>query len=94
MSNLFRRLMDAVFDEISYVFNLGVRLKYVVALLLLCIAGAVGLTYNRMLNNVGGKSDYDEAMRYIQLKDLIEDHYIDPVDRSTMTNSASAAIVR
>ena len=93
MSNLFRRLLDAVFDAISYVFNLGVRLKYVVALLLLCIVGAVGLTYNRMLNNVGGKSDYDEAMRYIQLKDLIEDHYIDPVDRSTMTNSASAAIV-
>ena len=85
MGNLFRRLLDAIFDAISFVFNLGIRLKYVVALLILFVGGAVGLTYAKMLGNVGGKSDYDEAMRYIQLKDLIQDHFIDPVDRKTMT---------
>ena len=93
MGNLFRRLLDAIFDAISFVFNLGIRLKYVVALMILFVGGAIGLTYAKMLNNVGGKSDYDEAMRYIQLKDLIENHFIDPVDRKTMTDSASAAIV-
>ncbi len=93
MRNLIGRLLDAIFDFISSIFNLGIRLKYVIALLILFVGGAAGLTYVKMLNNVGGKSDYEEAMRYIQLKDLIEDHFIDPVDRKTMTDSASAAIV-
>ncbi len=93
MANLFRRLLDTIFDVVSSIFNVGIRLKYVLALLIIFVGGAVGLTYTRMLNSVGGKNDYDEAMRYIQLKNLIEERFIDPVDRDTMTDSASAAIV-
>ncbi len=93
MRNLLQRLLDNILDGISAFFNLGVRLKYVVALLILFTGGAVALTYNRMLNNVGGRSDYEEAMRYIAMKDLIEEHFIDPVDRDQMTDSASASIV-
>ena len=92
MRNLLQRLLDNILDGISAFFNLGVRLKYVVALLILFTGGAVALTYNRMLNNVGGRSDYEEAMRYIAMKDLIEEHFIDPVDRDQMTDSASASI--
>ena len=93
MRNLFRRFFDAILDAIASLFNVGIRLKYVLALLILFVGGSVALTYTRMLNNVGGKADYEEAMRYIHLKDLIEDRFIDPVDRDTMTDSASAAIV-
>ena len=90
LRNLFQRLLDTIIDFISSIFNMGVRLKYVLALIILFTGGAVALTYNRMLNNVGGRSDYEEAMRYIALKDLIEEHFIDPVDRDEMTDSASA----
>ena len=93
MRNLLQRLLDNILDFISAIFNVGIRLKYVLALLILFTGGAVALTYNQMLNNVGGRTDYEEAMRYIALKDLIEEHFIDPVDRSTMTDSASASIV-
>ena len=68
MRNLLQRLLDTILDFIAAFFNLGVRLKYVIALLILFTGGAVALTYNRMLNNVGGRSDYDEAMRYIALR--------------------------
>ena len=93
MRNLFRRLFDFIYDVFSAVFNVGIRLKYVLALLILIAGGAIGITYTKMLNNVGGKEDYEEAMRYIRLKDLIEENFIDNVDRDTMTDSASAAIV-
>ena len=93
MRILLQRLLDNILDFISAIFNVGIRLKYVLALLILFTGGAVALTYNQMLNNVGGRTDYEEAMRYIALKDLIEEHFIDPVDRSTMTDSASASIV-
>ena len=93
MRNLFRRLFDFIYDVISAIFNVGIRLKYVLALLILVAGGAIGITYTKKLNNVGGKEDYEEAMRYIRLKDLIEENFIDNVDRDTMTDSASAAIV-
>ncbi len=93
MRNLFRRLFDFIYDVIAAIFNVGIRLKYVLALLILVAGGAIGITYTKMLNNVGGREDYEEAMRYIRLKDLIEENFIDNVDRDTMTDSASAAIV-
>ena len=46
-----------------------------------------------MLKQVGGKDDYDEAMRYIEIKDLLDERFIDPVDRKTMGDTAAAAMV-
>ena len=93
LGNLFHRILDSIFDAFSAIFNVGVRLKYVLALLLLFAGGTAAFTYTKMMNSVGGKTDYEEAQRYIQLKDLIEERFISPVDRSGMTDSASASIV-
>ena len=93
MSRFLQRILYSIGDAISTVFNLGIRLKYVVLLLILFCGGAVAYTYNLMLNNVGGKDSYDEAMEYMELKNLVTDKYIDDVDRSFMKHSASAAIV-
>jgi len=90
---LFRRLFYFIEDAVSAIFNVGIRLKYVFLLLVLFTGGAVAFTYNKMLNNVGGKESYDEAMAYVELKNLITDHYIDEVDRSVMKDSAGAAMV-
>lgn len=46
-----------------------------------------------MINAVGGKADYDEAMRYIEIKDLVDEYFIDPADRTAMGNSAAAAMI-
>ena len=93
MSRLFRRIFGGIGNLIYNVFNMGIRVKYVLALLILFTGGGVILTYTKMLNSVGGKTDYDEAQRYIELKNIIEEKFIDPVDRQTMADSASAAIV-
>ena len=46
-------------------------MKFVLIAFILFIGGAVAYTYYTMLDNVGGKEDYNEALRYIEIKDVI-----------------------
>lgn len=93
MNNLGTRILLGIARLISAFFNLRIKLKYVLIAIIIIVAGSVGYTYKTMLNNVGGKADYDEAMRYIEIKDVLEDKYINDVDRSTLGDSAAAAMV-
>jgi carboxyl-terminal processing protease len=46
-----------------------------------------------MLENVGGKDEYSEAMRYIEIKDVVDAQYIDEVNRENMGSNAAAAMI-
>lgn len=78
---------------LSLIFNAGVPLKYVLLLLAILGTGVYFMTYHSMISRVGGKEDYDEAMRYIEIKDTLESEFIDPVDRKALGNAAAAAMV-
>ena len=93
MNRLFARLFGAIGNVISAFFDIGIRLKYVVILLLLVGGGTYAITYYTVLDKVGGKEDFDEAMRYIEIKDKIDEYFIDPVDRRAMGDRAAAAMV-
>ncbi len=90
---LFSRLLNTVLRVIRAFFNIPVRLKFVLLALVLVCAGTWWQTHRSMLNAVGGKSDYDEAMRYIEIKDVVDREYIDAVDRSSLGDSAAAAMI-
>lgn len=93
MSKLFKRMLSSLGRALSRLFNIGIPLKVMLILLILVGGLAVGLTYSKMMKKVGGKEDFDEAMRYIEIKDAISDHYIDETDRAKMGQSAAAAMV-
>ncbi len=76
--SIWQRLLAAIGRVLSAFFNIRIKLKYVLVLVILLVAGCIGVTYNRMINAVGGKADYDEAMRYIEIKDLVDEYFIDP----------------
>ena len=78
---------------IAYIFNIKIPLKIVVALLIILIGGTYFITSNKLINAVGGESEYDEAMRYIEIKNIVDEKFIDTVDRKAMGDSASAAMV-
>ena len=94
MNNFFRRLMANLANFFSGFFNIGLRLKFVIPFCLILGFGIYGFTYKSMINKVGGKADFDEAMRYIEIKDIVEDNYIDHVDRKSMGNDAASAMVK
>ncbi len=93
MGKFFRRLMYNFGRVIAYIFNIKIPLKIVVALLIILIGGTYFITSNKLINAVGGESEYDEAMRYIEIKNIVDEKFIDTVDRKAMGDSASAAMV-
>ena len=88
-----RRILNGILRFIAAVLNIPIRLKFVILALLLVAGGVYWQTHRSMLEAVGGKSDYDEAMRYIEIKDVVDERFIDPVDRSTLGDNAAAAII-
>ena len=85
------RLLNAILNIITAIFNIPIRSKYVVLVLILSVTGSIWYTRRDMLNNVGGKDEYNEAMRYIQIKDVVDSQYIDDVNREIMGDNAAAA---
>ena len=87
------RLMNAVVNVLTAILNIRIRFKYVLLAFIIFVGGAIGITYKHMLDLVGGKDDFDEAKRYIEIKDVVEEQYIDEVSRQTLGDYAAAAIV-
>lgn len=74
-------------------FRLGIPLWFVILILLGTLLGTRIMTRNQIIRQVGGRDDYDEAMRYIEIKDIIDEKFIEPVDRKSMGYSAATAMV-
>ena len=87
------RLMNAVVNVLTAILNIRIRFKYVLLAFIIFVGGAIGITYKHMLDLVGGKEDFDEAKRYIEIKDVVEDQYIDEVSRQALGDYAAAAMV-
>ena len=92
-NSLSGRILAAIGRALSRIFNVGIPLKFVLIALILCTGGAMFITRSTIIKNVGGKADYEEAMRYIEIKDIAEENYIDPVNRDSMGYSAAAAMI-
>lgn len=90
---IIRRLFENIYFFFSAIFNVGVRLKYVVLLCVVLGGGVYAGTRYMIIKNVGGQEDYEEAMRYIEIKDIVDENFIDPVNRQAMGNAAAAAMV-
>ncbi len=93
MKKYFKRFLASLGALIGRLFNIGIPLKVVLLLVLLVGGVAVGLTYSKMMKKVGGKADFEEAMRYIEIKDVVSENYIDETDRTRMGQSAASAMV-
>lgn len=93
MKNLGKNILTALGRIFSAFFNLRLKLKYVIIFCILLGGGIYWLTYSDMMSKVGGKDDFSEAMRYIEIKDMVDEKYIDPVDRANLGYYAAAAMV-
>lgn len=93
MKNIFLRLLQKLYLAFKRLFNAGIPLKFVVILCALVGVFTYLRTHNAMLKDVGGNEDYAEAKRYIEIKDVVDEHFIDPVDRASMADAAAASMV-
>ena len=93
MKILILRLLQKIYWALKRLFNAGIPLIVVVILCALVCVFTYFRTHNAMLKDVGGNEDYAEAKRYIEIKDVVDERFIEPVDRSSMADAAAAAIV-
>ena len=91
--SLGKRLLRAIGRVISAIANIPIKFKYVLLAVLLLGGGIFFYTRKSMIEKVGGRREYDEAMRYIEIKNIVDREFIDPVDRSSMADSAAAAMI-
>lgn len=91
--NLLKSLLLPIVRGLHRLFSLRLSLRVLVILLAIGIGTTWMLTSSNMKKDVGGEEDYEEAMRYIEIKDIIEQHYINEVDRNRLGESAAAAMV-
>lgn len=87
------RILTGLGRLFSALFNLKIKLKYVLAVCIILVGTAVGLTASRIINNVGGDEDYLEAKSYIHIKDVITENYINGAERSRLGDAAAASMV-
>ena len=93
MNRVFNRLFGGIGILISRFLRFGISLWVVVLLLALAVVRTRVMTRNEVIREVGGKEDFDEAARYIEIKDIIDEKFIEPVDRKSMGYSAAIAMV-
>ncbi len=93
MGNIINRLLSAIYYFFSAIFNINLKLKFVVPFCVLLGFGVYFFTSNSIINDVGGEEDYAEAKRYIEIKDVVTERFIQDADRKTMGESAAAAMI-
>ncbi len=93
MGNIFLNILQRLYAALKRLFNAGIPLKFVVLVCALVGVLTYLRTHNSMLTQIGGNSEFDEAKRYIEIKDVLDDRYIDPVDRAVMADAAAASMV-
>lgn len=93
MKYLILRLLRKIYFFFKRLLNAGIPLKFVVILCALVGAFTYLGTHNSMIRDVGGTEDYAEAKRYIEIKDVLDEHFIEPVDRSVMADAAASSMV-
>lgn len=93
MRNLLNRLLSAIYFFFSAIFNINLRLKFVLPFCILLCVGVYFYATNSVINDVGGKEDYAEAKRYIEIKDVVTERFIQEADRKAMGQSAANAMI-
>ena len=93
MRRILTRILERVWFFVTGLLNIGISLKAVILLIALAAGGTYFWVHSAMLRAVGGKEDYAEAMRYIEIKDILDERFIDPVDRRAIGDAASAAML-
>ncbi len=93
MRDLFGRLLAAIGFFFSAIFNINLKVKFVLPFCILLAGGIYFFTSSSIIKDVGGKEDFAEAKRYIEIKDLVTERFIEPADRTAMGNSAAAAMI-
>ena len=86
MKNGFGRVVKAFF---------GIKIRFWALILacVLCVGMTYGLTVQRERGRIGSEENYSQAMKYLEIKDVIEEEYVGTVNEESVSAAAFDAMV-
>ncbi len=86
MKNGFSRALKAFF---------GIKIRFWVFILacVLCVGVTYGMTVQRERGRLGSEENYVQAMKYLELKNMLDETYVGTVDESAVSSAAFEAMV-
>lgn len=86
MKSGFGRLIKAFF---------GLKIRFWALLLacVLCVGVTYGLTVQRERGRIGSEETYNQALKYLEIKNKLDEYYVGTVDEEAVSSAAFAAMV-
>ena len=74
---------------------MGIKIRFWAFILacILCIGVTYGLTVQRERNRIGSEDNYNQAMKYLEIKNTLDEYYVGTVDEEAVSSAAFAAMV-
>lgn len=74
-------------------FNIGIPLKFVLIVLLAFTVAAAVIAGTKVYKTVGGDEDFEDAKKFVEIKNLLTANYIGEVDHAELGSYSAAAMV-
>lgn len=74
-------------------FGIKIRFWALILACILCVGVTYGLTVQRERNLIGNEDNYNQAMKYLEIKNMLDENYVGTVDEDTVSSAAFAAMV-
>ena len=86
MKNGFGRFLHAFF---------GIKIRFWAFILIcaICVGVTYGLTVRSERDRIGGGDNYTQAMKYLEIKNVLDKYYVDDVNEEAVSSAAFDAMV-
>ena len=74
-------------------FGMKIRLWAFILACVLCVGVTYGLTVQRERERIGSEENYTQAMKYLEIKNVLDQYYVGDVDEEAVSSAAFAAMV-
>ena len=86
MKNRFGGLLRAFF---------GIKIRFWAFILVcaICVAATYGLTVRSERDRIGSGDNYTQAMKYLEIKNVLDTNFVDDINEESVSSAAFAAMV-
>ncbi len=74
-------------------FGIKIRFWALILACILCVGVTYGLTVQRERDLIGSEDNYNQAMKYLEIKNMLDANYVGTVDEEAVPSAAFAAMV-
>ena len=74
-------------------FGIKIRFWAFILACVLCVGVTYGLTVQRERERIGSEENYAQAMKYLEIKNTLDQYYVGDVDEEAVSSAAFAAMV-